>query len=287
VLQSMTGHGQARVSNDDVQVAVEIRTVNNRHLKLNVHSELDVETQAKAEALVRDRIHRGSVTLRISIKSSGSSQYELNDELVRAYWLQLSEIAGSSQNVNVESVLTLPGAVVEKTGADPADLWPSIEAAVNQALDGLTAMRSQEGAAMQKDMLGNIDQIETRLKSVREQSPRIVEAYAKRLTDRIKVLMEKNSIDGDQTDVIREVGIFAEKVDLAEETVRLQNHLNHFRETVSSSPRSGRKLDFLVQEILRETNTIGSKANDSEIATQVVEIKTAIERIREMVQNVE
>jgi len=287
VLQSMTGHGQARVSNDDVQIAVEIRSVNNRHLKLNVHSELDVETQAKAEALVRDRIHRGSVTLRISIKSSGSSQYELNDELVRAYWLQLSEIAGSSQNVNVESVLTLPGAVVEKTGADPADLWPSIEAAVNQALDGLTAMRSQEGAAMQKDMLGNIDQIETRLKSVREQSPRIVEAYAKRLTDRIKVLMEKNSIDGDQTDVIREVGIFAEKVDLAEETVRLQNHLNHFRETVSSSPRSGRKLDFLVQEILRETNTIGSKANDSEIATQVVEIKTAIERIREMVQNVE
>ena len=181
----------------------------------------------------------------------------------------------------------LPGAVVEKTGVDPADLWPSIELAINQALDGLTLMRAQEGAAMQEDMLGNIDQIEVRLKFVREQSPRIVEAYSKRLTDRIQSLMEKNNLEGDQVDVIREVGIFAEKVDLAEETVRLGTHLNHFRETVSTSPRSGRKLDFLIQEILRETNTIGSKANDSEIATQVVEIKTAIERIREMVQNVE
>ena len=287
MLQSMTGHGQARVTNDGVQIAVEIRSVNNRHLKLNFHSELDVETQAKAEALVRERIHRGTVTLRISIKSAGTSEYELNDELVRAYWLQLSEIAGSSQTVNVESVLMLPGAVVEKTGVDPADLWPSIESAINQALDGLTTMRAQEGAAMQEDMLGNIDQIEVRLKFVREQSPRIVEAYSKRLTDRIRSLMEKNNLEGDQVDVIREVGIFAEKVDLAEETVRLGTHLNHFRETVSTSPRSGRKLDFLIQEILRETNTIGSKANDSEIATQVVEIKTAIERIREMVQNVE
>ena len=283
----MTGHGQARVSQDNVQIAVEIRSVNNRHLKLNVHSDLDVETQAKVESLVRDRIHRGSVSLRISIKSSGSGKYELNEELIRAYWLQLSEIAGSSQTVNVESILSLPGAVIEKTDTESADLWPQIESAVNQALEGIAEMRTQEGGAMQQDMLSNIDLIQTRLKSIRELSPKVVEAYEKRLTDRIKSLMEKNSVEGDQIDVIREVGIFAEKVDLAEETVRLQNHLDHFRETVANSDKAGRKLDFLVQEILRETNTIGSKANDSEVATQVVEIKTAIERIREMVQNVE
>lgn len=287
MLQSMTGHGQSRVSKDNVQIAVEIRSVNNRHLKLNVHSDLDVESQTKAEALVRERIHRGSVSLRISVKSSGSGAYELNEELVRAYWLQLSEIAGASQPVNVESVLRLPGVVIEKTGADPAELWPSIESAVKEALQGLAAMRTQEGAAMQNDMLGNIDQIETRLTTIREQSPKIVAAYSKRLTERIKSLLESNRIETKEVDVIREVGIFAEKVDLAEETVRLQNHLNHFRETVADSGKAGRKLDFLVQEILRETNTIGSKANDSEIAAQVVEIKTAIERIREMVQNVE
>ena len=283
----MTGHGQARFHNDDVQISVELRTVNNRHLKLSVHSDLDVETQAKVEALVRDRIRRGTVTLRVSVKSAGSAAFELNEELIRAYWLQLSEIAGSSQTVNVESVLSLPGAVIEKTDVDPEDLWPHIEATVNEALDGLKAMRGQEGAAMQKDMLGNIDQISQRLLAVREMSPRVVDAYSKRLTDRIQSLLTKNNIESKPADIIREVGIFAEKVDIAEETVRLETHLNHFRETVSNTKHAGRKLDFLVQEILRETNTIGSKANDSDIATHVVEIKTAIERIREMVQNVE
>ena len=121
-------------------------------------------------------------------------------------------------------------------------------------------MRAQEGAAMQKDMLGNIDQISERLLAVREMSPRIVDAYSKRLTDRIQSLLTKNNIESQPADVIREVGIFAEKVDIAEETVRLETHLNHFRETVSSTKHAGRKLDFLVQEILRETNTIGSKA---------------------------
>lgn len=283
----MTGHGQARFHNDQIQIAVEIRTVNNRHLKLNVHSDLDVETQAKIEALVRDRIHRGSVTLRIAVKSIGEGQFELNEELIRAYWLQLSEIAGSSQSVNVESVLSLPGAVIEKTGTDSEDLWPHIKSTLEEALTNLESMRTQEGDAMQKDMLGNIDTIATRLESVREISPRIAESYAKRLTDRIQSLLEKHNIESSPVDVIREVGIFAERVDIAEETVRLGTHLDHFRDTISSNRKAGRKLDFLVQEILRETNTIGSKANDSEVATHVVEIKTAIERIREMVQNVE
>ena len=140
---------------------------------------------------------------------------------------------------------------------------------------------------MQKDMLGNIETIGERLVSIRELSPRIAEAYSKRLTDRIQALLEKHNIESTQVDVIREVGIFAERVDIAEETVRLGTHLDHFCETISTTQKAGRKLDFLVQEILRETNTIGSKANDSDIATHVVEIKTAIERIREMVQNVE
>jgi len=283
----MTGHGQARCHNDQIQIAVEIRTVNNRHLKLNVHSDLDVETQARIEALVRDRIHRGSVSLRIAVKAIGEGQYEINEELVRAYWLQLSEIAGSSQSVNVESVLALPGAVKEKIGADPAEVWPHIKSTLEEALSGLESMRAQEGEAMQKDMLGNIATIAERLESVREIAPRIAEAYSKRLTDRIQSLLEKNNIETSPVDVIREVGIFAERVDIAEETVRLGTHLDHFRETISSNEKVGRKLDFLVQEILRETNTIGSKANDSDVATHVVEIKTAIERIREMVQNVE
>ena len=246
-----------------------------------------MESQAKAEAIVRNRIHRGTVTLRVSVRSLGKDNYEINEALVRAYWLQLSEIAGSSQSVNVESVLSLPGAVIEKSGVDPEDVWPHIESTLKEALDNLETMRAQEGSAMQKDMLGNIDAIGDRLTSIRELSPRVAEAYSKRLTERINSLMESHNIESSPADVIREVGIFADRVDIAEETVRLGTHLAHFRETVSNTQQSGRKLDFLVQEILRETNTIGSKANDSEIATLVVEVKTAIERIREMVQNVE
>lgn len=287
MLVSMTGHGQARFHNDQVQIAVEIRTVNNRHLKLHVHSDLDVETQSKVESLVRDRIHRGSVTLRISTKPIGAGEFELNEDLIRAYWLQLSEIAGSSQSVNVESVLNLPGAVIEKSGDDPQDHWPNIKATVEEALTNLESMRAQEGEAMQNDMLGNIDSIGKRLESIRELAPKIAEAYSKRLLERIQALLEKHNIESTQVDIIREVGIFAERVDIAEETVRLGTHLDHFRDTISTTKKAGRKLDFLVQEILRETNTIGSKASDSDIATHVIEIKTAIERIREMVQNVE
>jgi uncharacterized protein (TIGR00255 family) len=256
-------------------------------LKLNVYSDLDASLQSKLEAIVRDRIHRGTVTLRVSVESLSGGEFELNESVIRGYWLQLSEIAGSSQSVNVESLLALPGVVTEKTVAKPDELWPQVESTVREAIKNLEAMRAQEGEAMQQDMLSNIDSIAERLKTVEALAPRVSEAYSKRLSDRINKLLEKYDVEIAPTDIVREVGVFAERVDIAEETVRLTTHLDHFRKTVSSSEQSGRKLDFLVQEILRETNTIGSKANDSDIAGEVVEIKTCIERIREMVQNIE
>jgi uncharacterized protein (TIGR00255 family) len=283
----MTGHGQARFHDQNVQITVEVRTVNNRFLKLNVYSDLDASLQSKLEAIVRDRIHRGTVTLRVSVESLSGGEFELNESVIRGYWLQLSEIAGSSQSVNVESLLALPGVVTEKTVAKPDELWPQVESTVREAIKNLEAMRAQEGEAMQQDMLSNIDSIAERLKTVEALAPRVSEAYSKRLSDRINKLLEKYDVEIAPTDIVREVGVFAERVDIAEETVRLTTHLDHFRKTVSSSEQSGRKLDFLVQEILRETNTIGSKANDSDIAGEVVEIKTCIERIREMVQNIE
>lgn len=283
----MTGHGQARFHDQNVQITVEIRSVNSRFLKLNVYSDLDAAIQSKLESIVRDRIHRGTVTLRVSVDSLSEGDYEINEPVVRAYWLRLSEIAGSSQSINVESLLALPGVVTEKKVAQPDELWPHVEATVREAIDSLETMRAQEGDAMQQDMLSNIELIAERLKNVESLAPRVSEAYSKRLTDRINKLLTKYDVEVSPSDVVREVGVFAERVDIAEETVRLTTHLEHFRETVTNSQQSGRKLDFLVQEILRETNTIGSKANDSDIAGEVVEIKTSIERIREMVQNIE
>lgn len=284
---SMTGHGQARYHDETCEISVEIRTVNSRHLKLNVYTDLDVASQSKIEALVRDRIRRGTVTVRINAKSLDAGEFELNEPLIRSYWTRLSEIAGQGESIGIESLLSLPGVVIEKSTSDSEALWPLVEKATAEAIDGLQEMRKREGEDMQQDMLSNIDSIEQHLNRVKELAPEVAQNYSKRLTERINTLLEKHDLSVEPTDVIREVGVFAERVDNSEETVRLGTHLSHFRETVAGTPQAGRKLDFLVQEILRETNTIGSKANDSGISAEVVEIKTSIERIREMVQNIE
>jgi len=284
---SMTGHGQSRYHDDHHEISVEIRTVNSRHLKLNVYADLDVASQSKIEGLIRGQIHRGTVTVRVNVKSLSAGEFELNEPLIRSYWTRLSEIAGQGESVNLESLLALPGVVVEKAASDPEALWPRLEKVVVEAIENLQAMKKREGEDMEQDMLSNLDLIEKRLDAIRTLAPSVSQNYSKRLTDRINGLLEKYDITVEAADVIREVGVFAERVDNSEETVRLGTHLNHFRETIASTPKAGRKLDFLVQEILRETNTIGSKANDSGIATEVVEIKTSIERIREMVQNIE
>ncbi len=288
MLLSMTGHGEAVVQTDTAQVQVEIRTVNNRFLKLNLNSDLDAAAQAQVEALIKKEIARGSVSLRIKTQVSGDEPYRLNEPLLRSYWLQLTEIAGSSQAVNVESLLVLPGVVEDQSKSHDAEaIWPVVKTAVEQAVESLNEMRTREGAAMLRDMQTNCAQIAEQLTKIREMAPAVVENYAKRITDRINGLLEKYDVSVEASDVVREVGIFAERCDFSEETVRLESHLEQFDSILNLPESNGRKLDFLVQEMLRETNTIGSKANNATIATYVVEIKTAIERIREMVQNVE
>jgi uncharacterized protein (TIGR00255 family) len=283
----MTGHGHARFQDEEVEIVSEIRTVNSRFLKLNVFSDLDAEHSSKLETLIKNQLQRGTVTLRLNVKSSLSNAYELNEAAVRAYWLQLSEIAGSSQPVNIESLLRLPGVVSENSTFDYEALWPKIESVANESLKRLAEMRAKEGASMQQDMLSNCDSIADHLGKIEALAPQIVENYSKRLTDRLNAILEKYDITVQPTDVIREIGIFSERGDISEEIVRLGTHIDHFREIMADKGSNGRKLDFLIQEILRETNTIGSKANDSTVANHVVEIKTAIERMREMVQNIE
>ena len=289
MLLSMTGHGQASVQNDQVRVVAEMKSVNNRFLKTNINCDLDADHQAKLEILVKQKIKRGSVNLRVKTQFLDSSnECKLNESAIRAYWLQLSEIAGGSQSVNVESVLHLPG-VVDNSIDDSMNeaVWPVAEQAVVEALDKLNQMRTVEGEVMQKDMLANADLIAERLGVVEQLAPRVIEGYSKRMTDRINNLLQTHDVSIEPTAIIKEVGVFAEKVDISEETVRLGSHVEQFKQIANAKQSNGKKLDFLVQEMLRETNTIGSKANDVEIANNVVEIKTAIERIREMVQNVE
>ena len=289
MLLSMTGHGQSLVQNSQVRVLAEVRSVNNRFLKTNVSCDLDASHQSKLENLIKKFINRGSVNLKVkSERLLKGGDYKLNDAVIRAYWLQLSEVAGSSQSINVESLLQLPGVVQENVADDYSEvIWPSLEQAVTEALQKHLEMRSQEGAVMQHDMRQNCTAIRTELAEIQRVAPRVIENYSQKIIDRIKSLLEKHDISVQPADVIKEVGIFAERVDISEEIVRLSSHLNLFDSVIDADESNGRKLDFLVQEMLRETNTIGSKANDADIASRVVSIKTSIERIREMVQNVE
>jgi len=287
LVNSMTGHGQASVEQDQYRVAVEIRTVNNRFLKTSISTDLSTEIESRVEQRLKATLRRGSVSVRIKTVNLQSSQNaRLNADVIQSYWTQLSEIAGGSQSINVESLLTLPGVIDDTDTADQEDVWPVVESALDEALKRLVEMRGTEGKAMQVDMLSNIDAIETELTGVKELAPTVSEAYSKRLTERINKLLEKFDVTVTASDVIREVGVFADRSDVSEETVRLTTHLEQFR-LVIEQPTPGKKLDFLVQEMLRETNTIGSKANNADIAKHVVEIKTAIERVREMVQNIE
>lgn len=289
MLLSMTGHGQAAATNEQAQVTVEIRTVNNRFLKLNVYSDLNATFQSKLESKIKSSINRGSVSVRVSSHLQKADQdYRLNKEAINAYWLQLSEIAGGSQSVGIESVMQLPGVVDDGGRKDVSELiWPLVETAAAEALENLSQMRAQEGDAMMKDMLENCQKIDAQLTSIRELAPRMVDGYIKKMTDRINGMLEKFEVTITASDIVKEVGVFAERCDISEEVVRLDNHIQQFNKVAGLDESNGKKLEFLVQEMLRETNTIGSKSNDSDIANHVVEIKTAIERIREMVQNVE
>lgn len=287
-MTSMTGHGQALVQDESVRVLAEVRTVNNRFLKTHIHCDLDVNRQAQLENLLKENISRGNVNLKVVYERlNRPSGHQINAAVVRSYWLQLAEIAGNSQHVNVESVLHLPGVVSESLTEDDSDIWPLVEQAVIEALRQLKQMRDQEGVAMRTDILKNCDGIQAELEKIRELAPSVVENYGTRMMERIKALLEKHQVQPETVDLVREVGVFAERVDISEEIVRLASHILQFRDFCDEVESSGRKLDFLVQEMLRETNTIGSKASDAEIANSVVNIKTNIERIREMVQNVE
>ncbi|MEM7454290.1 MAG: YicC/YloC family endoribonuclease [Planctomycetota bacterium] len=286
----MTGHGQALVRNDEIHALAEIRTVNNRFLKININGDLAPAQIAEVESAIKKHVSRGSVNLKLQTRHLNSTgEFHIDEKVLRSYAAQLHGISGTE--VDLQTLLTLPGVISGDNYTAEADeedtTWPVVVQAVNDALEKLTEMRQREGREMATDLGSNCDQIIEQLSQIEVLAPRVVDNYARKMTDRINKMLEQLGSTVTESDVVKEVGVFAERVDISEETVRLHSHVKQFREILAGEQSNGRKLDFLSQEMLRETNTIGSKANDAEIAGHVVEIKTVIERIREMVQNVE
>jgi uncharacterized protein (TIGR00255 family) len=200
----------------------------------------------------------------------------------------LADEDDSPTDVSWNAVLTLPGIVDEPhLDRDTEKHWQLVAPVLDEALVCLDTMRRREGDAMRVDLISNLDQMNAQLTHVEKRAPDIVASYQKRLVDRLNALLEKSGVVVEACDIVREVGVFAERCDVREEIVRLYSHLDQYRSILDEETSNGRKLDFLNQELHREVNTIGSKANDAELARLVVEMKTLIERMREMIQNVE
>lgn len=288
----MTGHGEAHSQADGLAVAAELRTVNNRYFKLSLRvTEGYSSLEPRVESLIREFMRRGTVyaTLRIE-RQSAPSDFRLNTVALCAYRQQLAQLTHRSEDqVNLEPLLLLPGVVDESAlGLGSVEtVWPVAEAALRDACQRVNDMRRDEGTAMAEDLRSNRRAIGEQLEAIAERAPLVVDAYRLRLRERLNQLLAEFDVTAAPSDAVREVGIFAERCDISEEIVRLRSHLEQFESYLRSAESSGRKLEFLTQEMFREANTIGSKANDAEIARHVIEIKTAIERVREMIQNVE
>jgi uncharacterized protein (TIGR00255 family) len=290
----MTGHGESQCHEHGVTIAVEVRTLNSRYFKLTVRAgEGYLAWEPRIEAEVRQRIRRGTVQVSVQVEREVTpDRFKLNTAVLAGYRRQLEELCDKLhvvESIRVESLLALPGVVDEHTG-DTASIeadWPLLAKTLALALSSLDEMRREEGRAMAADLTGNCELIAAELEQITRRAPLVAEAYRARLTDRLNKLLHEFDSEVEPADIVREVGTFAERSDISEELVRLRSHIDQFLSFMGLPDSSGRKLDFLTQEMFREANTIGSKANDADIAGHVVEIKALIERMREMIQNIE
>jgi uncharacterized protein (TIGR00255 family) len=292
----MTGYGEARYQSETLSLSIELRALNNRYLKVSLRAADPYQLlEAEFEKVIRRRVKRGTLQVHLRCdKQSAGADFRINTVALISYLQQVIDAAGQlGLSATGESllgpVLTLPGVIPEPGGHayQLHDDWPIIEKVLEQALDRLQAMRKEEGRAMAAELNSHRETIGRHLNVIRGRAPEIAVLFRDRLFDRVRQLLAEHDVQIDRNDLIREVSIFAERSDIAEEVVRLATHLDHFQEIMKEDESPGRKLEFLTQEMFREANTIGSKASDVDISREVVEIKGTLEKIRELVQNVE
>ncbi len=291
-MESMTGYGRGEASSSGLQVRLQIGAVNHRHcdIRFSMARELGFLEKPLRDRL-REQLHRGSlsVSLDVTITESLPGRLHVDTELAREYYQQaegLRRALSMDVSLGLADLLQIPEIVtVRNVEAPPEALIALALQAADQALEGLLAMRRSEGAAMLADLRQRTATVTSHLDRIAELAPTVPEQYRERLSQRLTELLDEPSLDEDR--LAKEVAWLADKADISEEITRLRCHLDHLRLLLDDDGPVGRKLDFLLQEMNREVNTIGSKANDQAIATLVVELKTELERLREQVQNVQ
>ena len=292
MLKSMTGYGRVKVENDLREITVELRSVNHRYLDLNIkvpriYGYLEEMVSKQAQAAIA----RGKVDIFVSVRAKEGADIRVspNMAVIQGYVdaiRKVSETYGLSDEATALSLLRLPDAMEQsKEEADADQLKAEVSAVLDQALTEYNAMREKEGARLVEDVTYRAGLIAQSVDFVEQRSPDCVEEYRQRIAARMTEILDGTELA--QQRILQEAALYADKVNVTEEIVRLRSHLAQLESMLKSPVAIGRKLDFLVQEMNRETNTIGSKANDFQIAKTVVDMKAEIEKIREQIQNLE
>lgn len=292
MIRSMTGYGRSEQIVDGRAVTVEIKSVNHRYFEFSCRTTRGYSfLEEKLKSFLQGRITRGKVDAYISVEALESAQTQVlvNHSLAEGYVQALRELAeryGLRDDISVSTVSRYSDIFsVHKAPEDEEAVWSSVQQAAEEALKNFLAMREAEGERLRADVLSRAGTIMKLVDEIETRSPQTVAEYQERLRQKIQELLGDNTVDEQR--LLTETAIFADKVAVAEETVRLRSHFRQMEEMMATDAPIGRKLDFLVQEMNREANTIGSKAVDSKIAYLVVDIKAEIEKIREQIQNIE
>ena len=289
-MQSMTGFGRGESKKEKLSCLVELRSVNSRFLDISLHlPEKLFPLEMDIKKLIQRQIKRGKVTLSISLEGGDYSKVPLVDkEVVKQYlraFRELKKVFNLDYQINLSMLSSLPGVITfSKDKAQKSEVLSAVVLpALKKAIDSLVRMRKKEGDLLLRDIRRCLKNIKEEMTSIKLQMPKILKSYRGRLRERVKELTPQF----DESRLLTEIAIIAERGDINEELVRLQGHLTQFKSALRVSQPIGRKLDFLLQEMNREVNTIGSKAPSLNISQSVIKIKSELEKIREQVQNIE
>ena len=292
MVKSMTGYGRAEETVNGCTITVELRSVNNRYLDCNVRiPRLYLFAEDAVKSRVQNVISRGKVDVFVTLDNGGTEkvQVSVNKPAAEGYYAALTELArtyGLSEDISVSLLSRFPDVLLaEKAEEDVEQMARDICSVLDRALADFDQMRAREGERLQADILSRAAVIEEKVALVEERSPQTVSEYRSKLEARMSEVLANTQLDPAR--ILTEAAIFADKIAVDEETVRLRSHIGQLRDMLAKGGATGRKLDFLIQEFNREANTIGSKCSDLEIARHVVDIKAEIEKIREQVQNIE
>jgi uncharacterized protein (TIGR00255 family) len=293
MIVSMTGFGDATAQKDGTHYSMEIRSLNNRYFKPTIKLPETISGfEPELESMLREKLGRGSITAILKMRQdSAEAAYHINVQALKSDLVQLQAVQGLDKLVTIDlaGMLALPGVCQEPR--DETDEirkhGDNVRALAVTAIERLNAMRGREGQALFTELMKQVSVITVALSEIAKRAPAVIEDYHRRLQQRVNQLLSKAELRVSEPDLIKEVAVFAERADIAEEIQRLTSHLSAFEEACRKDEHAGRKLDFITQEMLREANTIASKANDAAIAKNIVEIKGAIDRLKEQVQNVE